>query len=204
MKSLQKWGLKIMAIAIVGFLGMGGCSEKADYNTGLDNSPPEEMGGGLATPPSKPVTTPVVVKEMPSPKPAKITQSRLPLPEQKRRVAKQLHNIVIYFDFDSYTIRPDQFQKVVQMAKIIKANSNLQFLVRIEGNTDEWGSEEYNHALGLKRAEAVKKSLIQLGISSTQLVTISYGELNPVCTAHTPQCWAKNRRDNFTLLETTQ
>ena len=116
-----------------------------------------------------------------------------------QKFAKKLANIVVYFDFDKYNIRPDQWPKVEELAKLIKSNS-ANYTVRIEGNCDEWGTEEYNYALGLKRANSVKNALIKLGVDPKKLTIISYGELNPVCTAHAKWCWRKNRRDNFTYL----
>ena len=113
--------------------------------------------------------------------------------------AKKLSSIVIYFDFDKYNIRADQWPKVEQLAELIKSNPS-NYTVRIEGNCDEWGTEEYNYALGLKRANSVKNALIKLGVDPKKLTVISYGELNPVCTAHAKWCWRKNRRDNFTYL----
>jgi peptidoglycan-associated lipoprotein len=113
--------------------------------------------------------------------------------------AKKLSSIVIYFDFDKYNIRPDQWPKVKKLAELIKNNPG-NFTVRIEGNCDEWGTEEYNYALGLKRANSVKNALIKLGVNPKKLTVISYGELNPVCTAHARWCWRLNRRDNFTYL----
>jgi peptidoglycan-associated lipoprotein len=113
--------------------------------------------------------------------------------------AKKLSSIVIYFDFDKYNIRPDQWPKVEKLAKLIKSNPG-NFTVRIEGNCDEWGTEEYNYALGLKRANSVRNALIKLGVDPKKLTVISYGELNPVCTAHARWCWRLNRRDNFTYL----
>ena len=113
--------------------------------------------------------------------------------------AKKLSSIVIYFDFDKYNIRADQWPKVEQLAELIKSNPS-NYTVRIEGNCDEWGTEEYNYALGLKRANSVKNALIKLGVDPKKLTVISYGELNPVCTAHARWCWRKNRRDNFTYL----
>ena len=113
--------------------------------------------------------------------------------------AKELSNIVIYFDFDKYNIRKDQWPKVEKLAKLIKNNPS-NYTIRIEGNCDEWGTEEYNYALGLKRANSVKNALIQLGVDPKKLTVISYGELNPVCTAHAKWCWRLNRRDNFTYL----
>ena len=113
--------------------------------------------------------------------------------------AKKLSSIVIYFDFDKYNIRADQWSKVEKLADLIKSNPS-NYTVRIEGNCDEWGTEEYNYALGLKRANSVKNALIKLGVDPKKLTVISYGELNPVCTAHARWCWRKNRRDNFTYL----
>ncbi len=113
--------------------------------------------------------------------------------------AKKVANIVIYFDFDKYNIRADQWPKVEKLAKILKSNPS-NYTIRIEGNCDEWGTEEYNYALGLKRANTVKNALIKLGVDPKKLTVISYGELNPVCTAHAKWCWRLNRRDNFTYL----
>jgi len=113
--------------------------------------------------------------------------------------AKKLSSIVIYFDFDKYNIRADQWPKVEELAELIKSNPS-NYTVRIEGNCDEWGTEEYNYALGLKRANSVKNALIKLGVDPKKLTVISYGELNPVCTVHARWCWRKNRRDNFTYL----
>jgi peptidoglycan-associated lipoprotein len=116
-----------------------------------------------------------------------------------QKFAKELSSVVVYFDFDKYNIRPDQWPKVEKLAQLIKSNP-ANYTVRIEGNCDEWGTEEYNYALGLKRANAVKNALIKLGVDPKKLTIISYGELNPVCTAHAKWCWRKNRRDNFTYL----
>ena len=125
--------------------------------------------------------------------PATITVSN------NQNFAKKLAKIVIYFDFDKYNIRKDQWPKVEKLAQLIKSNPS-NYTVRIEGNCDEWGTEEYNYALGLKRANSVKKALIELGVDPKKLTVISYGELNPVCTAHARWCWRLNRRDNFTYL----
>jgi len=116
-----------------------------------------------------------------------------------KEFAKKLASIVVYFDFDKYNIRQDQWPKVEKLAKLIKENPG-NYTVRIEGNCDEWGTEEYNYALGLKRANSVKNALIKLGVDPKKLTVISYGELNPVCTAHAKWCWRLNRRDNFTYL----
>jgi peptidoglycan-associated lipoprotein len=118
---------------------------------------------------------------------------------ESQKFAKNLAEVIVYFDFDKYNIRPDQWPKVEKLAELIKNNA-ANYTVRIEGNCDEWGTEEYNYALGLKRANTVKNALIKLGVDSKKLTVISYGELNPVCTAHAKWCWRLNRRDNFTYL----
>ena len=73
-------------------------------------------------------------------------------------------------------------------------------LVRIEGNTDEWGTDEYNYALGLKRAVAVRDALVAKGVSRSKTVLISYGESKPTCTNQTKECWAENRKVTFKIL----
>jgi len=113
--------------------------------------------------------------------------------------AKKLSSIVIHFDFDKYNIKSSEWPKVQKLADLIKSN-NANYTIRIEGNCDEWGTEEYNYALGLKRANSVKNALVKLGVDPKKLTIISYGELNPVCTAHAKWCWRLNRRDNFTYL----
>ena len=116
-----------------------------------------------------------------------------------QQFAKQVSQIVVYFDFDKYNIKPSEWPKVEKLAEMIK-NNNKNYTIRIEGNCDEWGTEEYNYALGLRRANSVRSALIKLGVDPKKLTVISYGKLNPVCTAHAKWCWRKNRRDNFTYL----
>jgi len=118
---------------------------------------------------------------------------------QNQQVAAILSKNVVHFDFDKYNIRPDQMPIVKAVANILK-DIKGNYTVRIEGNCDEWGSDEYNYALGLKRAKSVKDALVDLGVDVNKLTIISYGKSNPVCSAHNKECWAKNRRDDFTLL----
>ncbi|MEJ2372233.1 MAG: OmpA family protein [Sulfurimonas sp.] len=105
----------------------------------------------------------------------------------------------IYFDFDKFNITAQAQEKIVAAAKLGN-NGAKAYSVKLEGNCDEWGSDEYNFALGLKRTEAVKKALVAEGIDETRISMVSYGESNPVCTEKTKECWAQNRRVNFKLL----
>ena len=102
---------------------------------------------------------------------------------------------MIHFDFDKYIIRNDAESLLNSHAQWLKDNSNVNII--IEGNTDEWGTEEYNIALGERRATAAKSYLNNLGISPDRLSTISYGESRPIDSEHNNAAWAKNRRDEF-------
>lgn len=106
----------------------------------------------------------------------------------------------IFFNFDQFTIRPDMQTNVERDARILTSISAGTLSVRIEGNTDEWGTDEYNYALGLKRAVAVKNALVAQGVEEAKTALVSYGESKPTCTAKTRECWAENRKVTFKML----
>ena len=105
----------------------------------------------------------------------------------------------IYFAFDKFDINSDMQDKIAFAAKLGKTTAE-DYSVKLEGNCDEWGSDEYNFALGLKRANAVKSALVSEGVDASRIAMVSYGESNPVCNDKTQECWAKNRRVDFKLL----
>ena len=98
----------------------------------------------------------------------------------------------VNFDFDRYTIRPEDAETLKGDYAWFRANPASA--VRIEGNCDERGSIEYNLALGQKRADAAKNYLVGLGVPANLLRTISYGKEKPIDPGHDEQAWAKNRR----------
>jgi peptidoglycan-associated lipoprotein len=102
--------------------------------------------------------------------------------------------VSVLFDFDKYNIRPDMEAPLKSNAALVKNKS-----VKLEGNCDEFGSDEYNYALGLKRANSVKTELVNEGINADSITMVSLAEGNPVCTEKTKECWAKNRRVDFKL-----
>jgi peptidoglycan-associated lipoprotein len=104
----------------------------------------------------------------------------------------------VYFDFDSSVLKTSEQPKVAAVADYVKANPGKA--VRVEGNCDERGTEEYNRSLGERRALAVREELIRLGIDPTRIDTKSYGKDRPVDPGHDESAWKKNRRDDFVVL----
>lgn len=101
----------------------------------------------------------------------------------------------IHFDFDKYTIRPQDAAILDANARWLHANPRAQVL--IEGHCDARGTEEYNLALGDRRAKAALNYLAAQGIAPERMVTISYGKERPICGESNEACWAKNRRAHF-------
>ena len=99
---------------------------------------------------------------------------------------------IVYFDFDSYSVKADAQPQIEAHAKFIKAHPGTK--VQLEGNTDDRGSREYNLALGQKRAEAVRRSLGLLGVNDSQLEAVSFGKEKPAVEGRSEDAFAQNRR----------
>jgi peptidoglycan-associated lipoprotein len=97
----------------------------------------------------------------------------------------------IYFDFDKADIRPGDAKVLDANAAWLKSNDHL---VLVEGHCDERGTNEYNLALGEKRAKATMNYLVAQGVPANRITVISYGEERPTCSEHAEACWSKNRR----------
>ena len=104
-----------------------------------------------------------------------------------------------FFDFDRYDLSTDARAVLRANADWLKSNSSVR--VDIEGHCDERGTNEYNLALGAKRAQAARDYLVSLGIAPDRLSTTSYGEEIPVCQEHTEDCWRQNRRARFVVVQ---
>jgi peptidoglycan-associated lipoprotein len=112
--------------------------------------------------------------------------------------AQTLKTDTVHFDFDSSVLKTSEKPKVAAVADYLKANSPKA--VKVEGNCDERGTEEYNRSLGERRALAVREELIRLGIDPTRVDTISYGKDKPVAQGSNEAAWRQNRRDDFVVL----
>lgn len=103
---------------------------------------------------------------------------------------------VFYFDYDSFTIKPE-FQGAIEVhARFLTSNTSRK--IAIEGHTDERGGREYNLALGQKRSEAIRRSLSLLGVSETQVEAVSFGEEKPAAAGADEEAFVKNRRAEIT------
>lgn len=108
----------------------------------------------------------------------------------------------VHFAFDKYNLTDDM--RNVATSNYVKIDETEQsysdLKIKLEGNCDEWGSDEYNYALGLKRAKATKDALVADGIDEKKIIMVSFGESNPVCTQKNTACWKMNRRVDYRLL----
>jgi len=144
----------------------------------LDNVPVEDKSGTNVTKPGG-AGTGVAERDV-----TPVTLDKNKIPDAANRV--------VYFDYDSYAIRPE-FQALIETnAKLIKTDKAKKVVV--EGHTDERGGREYNLALGQKRAEAVRRAMGLLGVSESQLEAVSFGKEKPVAMGSTDEAMAKNRR----------
>ena len=170
MMTTFKQTILVLGIAVA----MAGCSSvKLDEAPVVDKTAtttgPAGSGGGQST------VTPVMTDEVGGNRGGPVNTSRL-----------------VYFDYDSYVIKPE-FQGLIEAhARWLKANSTRR--ANIEGHTDERGGREYNLALGQRRSEAVRKSLGLLGVPDNQIEAVSFGKEKPADPGTGEEAWAKNRR----------
>jgi peptidoglycan-associated lipoprotein len=102
----------------------------------------------------------------------------------------------VYFNYDEASLSDDTRAKLARNADLLKTT---QLLVTIEGHADDRGTNEYNLALGDRRANAVRDYLTSLGVDASRLRTLSYGEERPVCTEVDESCWSQNRRGHMVI-----
>ena len=168
----------LLALGVVMLVAGCGSSVK------LEDVPVEDRKGAM------PVAPAPVMEARSAVAPVDLTANQLPA-AGPAGVAK-----VVYFDYDSYVIKPE-FQSVLEAhSKHLKADTRRR--VNLEGHTDERGGREYNLALGQKRAEAVRKALTLLGVADSQLEAVSFGKEKPAAMGTDESAFAKNRRTELT------
>jgi peptidoglycan-associated lipoprotein len=190
--------LGLMGLAIL--LATGACHKAAPV---AKTPPPDTTPVAPAPPPPQPGQR----ASTPAPQPAQ--RAATPAPSQPRTMPAEVRASLnerlarledALFDYDKATIRSDAtvaLKDDVNVIRGILADFPSQKLL-IEGNADERGSEEYNLALGDKRARAAEEFLASMGIPNAQLTIVSLGKDRPVCTDKTEDCWQKNRRAHVT------
>ncbi len=164
--------LAVLSVAV----GMAGCS-----STKLDTVPVEDKAG-----------TPVSKVDPSAGSASKSVVTAVDLGKSSSDVAGPQGGRIVYFDFDSYVIKPE-YQGVIEAhARFIKAGKDKR--IAIEGHTDEQGGREYNLALGQRRAEAVRRALGLLGVNDAQVEAVSFGKEKPAAAGADDVSMAKNRR----------
>jgi peptidoglycan-associated lipoprotein len=171
-----------------------GCSKKVAV------APPPPPATTAAAPAASSRPAPAPVRAAATPRPTAPTAApapRYPSAATRARIDELLAKIEdAYFDYDKSALRPDALSALqadsTELRDILKDYPDYK--LTIEGHCDERGSDEYNLALGDRRAQAAKDYLVQVGIPSSQLNLISYGKMRPVCSEHDEACWQRNRR----------
>ncbi len=189
-----------LVLALAATLATTGCKHKPVKVTPIPgpaiSNVPDNSNLNPTLPPSPPI----------NPEPAPGVNTQLgggPLPDNwdpsmMNQDRAALAANTIHFAFDSAVIRKGEDANLSAVAAALAANANDRLL--IEGNCDERGTEEYNRALGERRALAAREALVKHGVSADRIRTISYGKDKPADPGHDEAAWTKNRRDDFILL----
>lgn len=125
-------------------------------------------------------------------------EERRRLEERKRKFEAEM-STMIHFDFDRYNIKEEYQPVLSSKAQLLREWPTVR--IKIEGHCDEWGTNEYNLALGERRANSAKEFLVGAGVSPDRITTVSFGEERPLDPGHDKEAWKKNRRCEFSVVE---
>lgn len=183
----------LLSSALIALLAFSGCSSKDPAIDATDESAQTQSQADTT---ASEVTTETVADDI-----VVVDEQGVSAADSNEMTMSGLESQMqsVNFDFDKFVIRSDMEDKIKNNAAMAKGDAQ-SYMIKIEGNCDEWGSDEYNYALGLKRANTTKKALVNEGVEANRITMVSYGESNPVCSDKTRDCWAKNRRVDFKLL----
>jgi peptidoglycan-associated lipoprotein len=180
--------LLVVASLLLVVVASGACAKRPAL-TVASAPPPTAQQVAPAPPP--------VVAPLPAAPPAAAPPAVAPA--APKEFAPNTALTAIHFDFDKSDIRPGDRQILARNAAWLKAHPDN--LVLVEGHCDERGTNQYNLALGDRRAQATMQYLVSIGVDASRITTISYGEDRPLCAEHTEACWAQNRRAMFLTKE---
>ena len=167
-------GLVVMVFAVAGLGLLSGCAKK-ELRTDMPAPEVKKKTTGLSD--------------------AELREQRLK--EELARKRMMFLNEMVGFDFDKSDIRPDAAEVLKRKAAWLQENGGVNII--IEGHCDERGTDEYNLALGERRANSAKAFLVSLGIADARMETISYGEERPLDPGQSEEAWTKNRRAQFVI-----
>lgn len=193
---MRKGMVGLVTVLFCGALLVGGCAKKEMVKGEEGVVPSAATEKPAVTPPAKPSINEEVVKEQPI-KEAPTTEASIKEQPVTAVAATELEKV--YFDFDSFVLTQTSRDILSKNAKWLQKNGRAK--VQIEGHCDERGSDEYNLALGEKRAKSAMNYLVTLGVSADQLSVISYGKEKPADPGHNEAAWAKNRRAEFVIIK---
>jgi peptidoglycan-associated lipoprotein len=188
--TLRKW-VSFTALTLVLVAGLYGCNKRVPPPA---PPPPEPPPAAVAPPPPPP----------PPPPPAPAPAPPRPLTEEEIFARKTLEELNaekpladVFFDYDMSALRDDSRATLQKNAEYLRRWTTVR--VTIQGHADSRGTNEYNLALGERRASAVRDYLVSLGIAADRMLAISRGEETPVCTEENEGCWSRNRRGVFVI-----
>lgn len=135
-----------------------------------------------------------VAQRTETPGEGKVIESALPADDQAKSIFRD-----VLFDYDKYDIKSEARPALDAVAAYLGSNKGINIVV--EGHCDDRGTNEYNLALGERRAKSAKSYLTSLGVSPDRMIIITFGEEKPVCTAQNEACWQQNRRAHFVVVK---
>ncbi len=149
-------------------------------------------------PPQEPVTTPVTVAPPVEDNTAALAAARADSIRRATEAARAVMLQEVYFDYNSDELRADARATLDEKLRVLNANPAVR--IRIEGHTDERGTDQYNIALGRRRADQAKRYLTDRGVDAMRIETMSFGRERPAASGSNEEAWAQNRRGEFVLI----
>lgn len=176
---------RVLTLSIVALVALGGCKKKKPETVVTPVNNPAPPAAAPATPPPETCD------------PACRAREEAARNADRIKLATAALTATVYFDYDRSDIT--DAARTTLDAKVPVLTQNTGVRIRIAGHTDSRGSDEYNLALGQRRAAAAKRYLTDRGIDGSRIEIVSFGEERPTCTDESEGCWSKNRRDEFEI-----